>query len=337
MGKFTLPVVKDPPINTYLHYAFPFSLLMLNSYYNDWILNNFIQVAYSPQDKCPFDYHEFFYDKWPCLTVCCMKPDMVREQPNILSFIRRMLEEGWYCFAWVDCYFIPGTPLYKKRRDTEGLLIYGYDTTSEPYFQALTYKVRGKNLKYGDTAVAVHDFCRSLESEKFDDLQFVKVNTACSVDYNILRIRKKLIAYLHSQNLEIDNMKYHKQEEITSFGVQACEEAISYLEGLRPADILDLRIPHLFREHKRIMMFRIDKILESYAIPGYPFTADDRKFMIQMADELLYYCMKCGMRGYNDPQTLSRISDVAHRLLEMEREMLIPIIEFPWEELLARL
>ena len=93
----------------------------------------------------------------------------------------------------------------------------------------------------------------------------------------------------------------------------------------------------MFREHKRIMMFRIDKILESYAIPGYPFTADDRKFMIQMADELLYYCMKCGMRGYNDPQTLSRISDVAHRLLEMEREMLIPIIEFPWEELLARL
>ena len=61
MGKFTLPVVKDPPINTYLHYAFPFSLLMLNSYYNDWILNNFIQVAYSPQDKCPFDYHECFF------------------------------------------------------------------------------------------------------------------------------------------------------------------------------------------------------------------------------------------------------------------------------------
>ncbi len=67
-------------------------------------------------------------------------------------------------------------------------------------------------------------------------------------------------------------MKYHKQgRDYMSFGVQACEEAISHLEGLRPADIfLDLRILICFREHKRIMMFRIDKILESYAIPDIP-------------------------------------------------------------------
>lgn len=332
MDTFSLPVVKDPPIRTYLHYAFPFSLLMLNEYYNDWILNNFIQVVYSPKNSCPFDYHEYFYDHWPCLEVCRMEPDMVGELPDTLSYIQRMMEKGWYCFAWVDCYYIPGSPLYKTRRDTEGLLLYGYDTIGEPHFQALTYT---DGLKYKEIPVPFTDFYRSLESDKFGQLQFVRVNSRCSVDYRILRIQKKLQAYLHSENMDFDDIKYHRQDEIEAYGVQACREAIRYLRERKPDDVLDLRIPYLFAEHKRTMMFRIDKIMESYALPYYPFSSEDRKKLTESADKVLYYCMKCKIQGENDPHTLSHACSLAEQVLDKEKEMLTPIIEFPWEGFLA--
>lgn len=328
MDSYMLPLEKNPPMKSYLHYAFPLSILMTNPYFTDWVLNHFIQMIYHPNSTCPYDYHEPFYLDWPCLQASVLYPEMTERIPDVVEYIRCLLREGWYCAAWVDCGVIPGTALYQKRFDTEGLLIYGDYPDS---FEAMMY-----DKHYYSRAVSYEDFRRSVISEKFACLQFLKVNSLKNVDYSSLRIQKKLSCYLESENYDVDDHKFHGQPEIKAYGVKACRQIISYLMDSED-DFPDERWPVVFAEHKRLMMFRIDKMMESYALPGYPFTAEDRQRLVKDAQRVLFLCMKHNMSGGKDRSLLEEACRWVERVLEQERAMLEPIVAFDYVGLLTQL
>ncbi|MCI8553762.1 MAG: hypothetical protein HFJ80_02305 [Clostridiales bacterium] len=322
MEEFQLPIEPSPPMQSYLHYAFPLSVLMTNPYYTDWILNHFIQMVYDPSHTCPYDYHEPLYVHWPCLSLSILYPDMIRRLSDAAAHIRGYLQDGWYCAAWVNCAEIPGTRRYGDEPHIEGLLLYGYGPEG---FSAMMY---GKH--YYSRTVGYAEFLRSLQTDLLCQLQFFRINPR-GVDYRFLRIQKKLKSYLDSQDYDLDDHKYHNQEVVKAFGAEACRQIIPYLMANTGAHV-DERWPCVFCEHKRLMMFRIEKIMESYAIPGYPFTAADREQLIKDANRVLLLCMKHNMSPTHATGSvcLETACQWVEKVLQREREMLEPIVAFDY-------
>ncbi|MCI8554617.1 MAG: hypothetical protein HFJ80_06700 [Clostridiales bacterium] len=320
MESFQLPIEPSPPMQSYLHYAFPLSVLMTNPYYTDWILNHFIQMVYDPADTCPYDYHELHYLNWPCLSSAALYPEMIRLLPDAAAHIRACLREGWYCAAWVDCAEVPGTRWYGGEPHVEGLLLYGYGPAG---FSAMMY---GEH--YHSRTVGYAEFLRALQSDHVFRLEFFRANPRC-VDYRFLRIQKKLKSYLNSQDYDLDDHKYHNQETIQAYGAEACRRIIPYLQE-NAGDYIDERWPYVFYEHKKMMMFRIEKITGNGAIPGYPFTAADREQLVRDAHRVLLLCMKYNMNPSSFAASIESACQRVDKVLQQEKEMLEPIIAFDY-------
>lgn len=315
-----LPVEENPRTRAYLHYAFPMSILLTNNYYNDWIINNFIQLVYDPNNSCAFDYHEFSYEKWPCLKTVTMDATFLKDVEPV-SYILGQLAQDRYCLAWVDCFYIAGAQGFNERHATEGILIYGFDS-DQSLFHILTYDT---HRRYTSLSISFCNVADSILSDEFQYLQFVNVISTASVDYHFESIRDKLLCYLSGQNYDLDDLKYHRRDEIRAYGTDACRCLGDYIINCED-DCFDLRYPYLFVEHKEVMIFRINMILQTGKFMNYPYTSEERNSYFEECRKVLYLCMKYNTSNKKSKDMRRHIRDYIHRLLIRERELLLPLL-----------
>lgn len=326
--RLTLPIWKEPPVRSYLHYAFPLSILLTEPYYNNWVLNHVIQLVYDPKHSCAFDYHELLYHAWRCLWVRRMYTrDFERHGEDPLSYVIAELKDEVYVIAWIDAFYIPGHAHYQKHHWQHGVLLYGFDEETR-MFQSLFFT---DGNVYREQSIAFDDFQQAcigeLDETEAVYLEFVRINRGACVDYDFYGIQHKLRCYLESAQYDFDHDKYHYHATIESYGVAACRRLMEdFRAAAESGTPIDLRYAYVFFEHKKVMMYRIKMILEEYPIPNYPFDAMDLERVINDADKAMMMCVKWQFTA--SARLMGAILETMEDLLKRERDMLLPIIAF---------
>lgn len=126
-----LPIVV-PDIVSYAHLTCFLSVLYSDPHPLKWVYSNYVQLH--------MDTASLFTDYLtpspeqhmiPCLhgSQRIHRETIVRLSPSFVDFVRFQIDHGYYCWTYVNEYFIPSTLAFGNQSFTHPLMIYGYDDT----------------------------------------------------------------------------------------------------------------------------------------------------------------------------------------------------------------
>ena len=312
-----LPIEKNPPIKTYLHHAFPLSVMYTNENYKTFYHSNYLQLVYNQSSGCAYDFHEFQYRHLPYFYCDRLDDSMTKQiKRDINEFITMQIVNRYYCAAWVDAFYIPGEMYYNKQHITHGILIYKYDDIKREY-TALAYT--NQNTTYNEIVVPYDSFTASYNSEFFSMLDFYKINFGLRPTFDEKSIRKKLEAYIHSENYDLDDVKANPQVAITLYGRDVCISLCDYFkERQKTLSTIDLRYVRILVEHKNSLIDTLSLLKTTADIDKICFINNSIK---KLCENLLLWAIK-----YNvslSPEAAKMVIVSTSKILDLERELLL--------------
>jgi hypothetical protein len=248
-----LPIEKNPPIKSYLHHAFPLSVMYTDEKYKMFYYMNFIQLVYNPSSGCAYDFHEFQFRHLHYFYSDRLDDSMTKHiHCDINEFISMQIVNRYYCAAWIDTFYIPGELFYNQRHITHGILIYQYDDKKREY-HALAYT--NKNSTYQTITVPYDCLTKAFQSEFFAMLDFFKLNHGIIPNFDEKSLRKKLRAYALSEDYDLDDNKATPKWRAKIYGRNVCYRLRSYLSECAESKVaIDLRYITVFIEHKKSLI-----------------------------------------------------------------------------------
>ena len=262
-----------PPVNGYLHHAFPLSIMACNEDYLPWFYSNYIQLYCSKNFDdlaCPLNFYIYEnFNNFSLLDCQMLTRDIVLSMTDILSFLTGSIDKGYHVSLYVDEYYIPNTKAYKKVHFTHDLLVSGYSKKNKSLFVS-TYM----NQKYVSTTITFREFLKSfkeVDTERFDYAELIRLfrynnkpypfNVGLTIDY--------LSDYLRASNHF--RCASFPDESHLAFGVAIYH----YLKRNLLADAdrgikeIDIRPTHILWEHKLAMKNRIEFLLDNQYIKSH--------------------------------------------------------------------
>ena len=255
-----LPIDRKPKIKNYLRHAFPFSAMQSNYPHKAErvILNLCIDTICKPQYNC-FDFHNDSYEMWECIDCKTITRELLEiNRLSIVDYIINGLKLGYYSDVWLDTYYIPGKPGYKKLHQGHGILIYGFEADKQS-FLAISYT---DQLQYCEIVAPIEEVAKGASNEFFTRLNLFRVNPEVNVRYDIRKMYRALLDYIHSVHHYVPT-SYHKDCEEQYVQLEASvaltnhfSKCFSEKREIHPVAMYG------YTEHKRIMLWRLCYISE---------------------------------------------------------------------------
>lgn len=255
-----LPIDRNPKIKNYLRHAFPLSVMQAVSPHKAErvMLNLCVDTICKPQYNC-FDFHNDSYEMWECIDCKTITRELLEiNRISIVDYIINGLKLGYYSDVWLDTYYIPGKPGYKKLHQGHGILIYGFDAEKQS-FLAITYT---NQLQYCEIVAPIEEVAKGASNEFFTRLNLFRVNSNVNVRYDIRKMYRALVNYVHSVHNYVPT-SYHKDCEEQYVQLEASlaltnhfAKCFSEKREIHPVAMYG------YTEHKRIMMWRLCYISE---------------------------------------------------------------------------
>lgn len=214
-----LPIDLNPMARNYLRHAFPLSVIQADKKdkAERILLSDYIEVIYKPWCNW-FDYHNHLYEYWESIDYRRLSKDILdANQINIVEYIINGLTIGYYSDIWLDTFYIPDKPGYGKRHMSHGILVYGYDSTTNS-FCALSYTNKGQ---YQELNVPVQAVALACTNKYFMYINLIRSRKGSIVEYDVHKIRDRLYNYINSICYD-DNTRYSKKSSHQYYGYEAC-------------------------------------------------------------------------------------------------------------------
>lgn len=287
-----LPIYKSPMICNYPRNAFPLSVLFVDNVdrYNNLIVTDYIDlVAETITNTLDYNNFNYIFRKRSCFEQYKIGADILKyNKIDILSYIYNGLINGFYSDIWLDSYYIPGKPAYKKYHLTHGLLIYGYNHENKE-FHTMTYTNRGH---YEELNVNCRNLIEGCSNKYFLYINLLKRDVTQRLYYDIKKIKNKLYNYLHSIHYDSDGAKEWDEYPNQYYGINACKWFGEYIYDIgNKKDEINLVNAYTFAEHKRCMTWRIKYIIEKEGL-NYPQSESLCKNLNYYSDLILKLCIK---------------------------------------------
>ena len=135
--------IGEPIVKFNQDYAFLTSTMCSDPSFNNWLMNNAIQIYSSPQNRgCNLT---FFYlgsesnpiNNIPLFDHQIVKMDFLKQSSLTLTeFTELMIESDYYVTNTLDEFFLKNRFSFQKEHFEHGILIYGYDSLAKQIFTA---------------------------------------------------------------------------------------------------------------------------------------------------------------------------------------------------------
>lgn len=282
-----LPLCKSP-IKVYSNYAYILSVLLNNDNAKNWFYSNFIQVKYirdtATRQQFIFNYSignltKYFYNI-PFLEVRSLNRDfLLKVCNNIIEFLCKAIEEGYYIMTIVDEYYLPPRKAYRTRHYKHLIMINGYDLEKgcfysmgynggnyeeavlmfDDVFSAITSE-EGNNVEIRD------DFCMLYRLQEKEKIEYAQENyNYFPYKLNLKLIRRSLKEYLDSECSDSHFSAFYEVPHNSEYGISYYEAMIeyieNYIEGKYKWDVYAVAF-HGMMEHKTVMIQRLRYIQE---------------------------------------------------------------------------
>jgi hypothetical protein len=266
--------ISEPDILSYAHQAFYLSVL-----YNDpdamkWVYSNFVQLYMSPAHTY-IDYYtpnpEYY------LNACIFSSDRITRNtliqfiPNIVDFVRKQIDNGFYFWAYVNDYYVPGTQAYQHRSYSHALMIHGYDDRKQifhisGYFAKQNYGISTISYELLEKAFLENEVSQHLAAQQFVFLIKLDERMNSLIDFKLHWVMEQLDEYLHSKpSSERLSAMEVRTDPPRIFGMKIYDELQRQIRLELQTDnrrMLDHRPYYVLWEHKKLMNRRLEYMSE---------------------------------------------------------------------------
>lgn len=313
-----LKINGDPPIRTYQVNAYPLGVLLSNPDRITWILNHFIQLIYikdnSELEDDMFRFQMYAYQIWPiikCQSVYIS--DLYEENIDILQFIKSVIDQGYVVGCMIDEYFVENRNAYKKNHIQHDILIFGYDE-DKSVFHIIGYT---NKKKYEKTTSGMFDFLNGISINMASPLWLYKDSE---------------IQYLMQPKLIIDGIEKYitssceqHNYSFAAFGLEACKLLADRINMIALNNrIFDIQPLHLFLEHKKVMLMRIQYFNDIYHLEINRLIEE---YDHLVSSSLLIRNLGLKYRFTNNPQNLLDAEQILRKLILKEKKLLSSFLE----------
>ncbi len=266
--------MSEPLIYTYNIYGSIFSMISDDPAIWPWVYNNFIQIKYVVDWRSfYFDNHYLLFDNCPWLTHSIIPRRMLESSTSLVNFIIECINNKSYIYLYIDRYYISKSSVFNTKHIWHELLIYGYDLDNKVFYIADNLG-NGKYIKTECTFNELEKGYWAIDSdvEFYHNIHLFDKHYEDGINLDTEQILLTLENYLFSK--KTINM-YVKEK--TLYGIDTISLLMEHLGNCSSGDLwLDTRAFHLFWEHKKLMVSRLeylkrnsnlvidDKIIEGY-------------------------------------------------------------------------
>ena len=268
MDKIINKITFEPPIKGYLGYAFPLSILFAEGdSFLPWMYSNHNYIMmYGKKDFSLFNQSD---NDWMHGNERVFKkhtvvlPKYILKRNDIVNdLIMGLVEKNYYIITKSDEYYIPGRRSYMNRHFDHENMVYGFDKTKK-IFNIASYTDKGY---FGGTEISFEDYITALNENEYDDftLNIVSRYSEFKPKFNAERCKTLLSYYLSGCDKEFDlnNVDYYH-------GIDAQKNLYYYLEYVKDNNMdIDIRYFYYLWEHKKIMLDRINYMLDNGYVSG---------------------------------------------------------------------
>lgn len=201
-----LPIVV-PDIVSYAHLTCFLSVLYSDPKPLKWVYSNYVQLH--------MDTASMFTDYLtpgpeqhmiPCLhgSQRIHRESIVRFSPSFVDFVRFQIDNGYYCWTYVNEYYIPNTFAFENQSFTHPLMIYGYDDTVQKFSVAGFFAQRKFGmceLPYESLEKAFKEVELPSQSGEQDTVILFKLHETrkAECEFRLAWVMEQLSDYLHSR------------------------------------------------------------------------------------------------------------------------------------------
>lgn len=317
----TLPIDLNPMIKNYLRHAFSLSIIQSHRMERAEriVLSDFIDVVFKP-DYHLFDFHTYGYESMKSLDYMRIARDFFDVNPiSVNTVILNGLKKGYYSDIWLDTYYIPGKPGYKKYHKTHGILIFGFDCKKRVY-SVLSYTSEGL---YREITVPVEAVELGCSDCFFTHLTMLKSKKAFVPNYDVNDLKIKLLNYLESRCWD-DNTRFNEKSVTQYYNFEASLRFEDYIMDLGERnESIPWTTLYSYAEQKKIMAWRIQYISTKENLP-----IDKIASRVAKTNNYAELIVNLGIKYSLDKskKTLYRIKDIVHSLNKEEKVMLHELI-----------
>ncbi|MER5458465.1 hypothetical protein ABT008_27215 [Micromonospora sp. NPDC002389] len=319
----------EPLARGYQFYAFPLAILATEARARDWILSNYIHVAFDPKapdSPVPFGFYLYDYAVSPWLEVVRTSREWVAcVGGDIVALCRDSIGAGYYPYLNLDEHHLPGRAPYQQWHQTHDVLLSGVDD-DEGTFTIYGYTANG-SLR--TTTVGQDDVARayaSLDEVENDCFQvyFYRVRPDASYRMRLHVVGGAFEEYLSGANpsRRVDMLQ---EEWDRAYGVDSYAPIRGYLRDYLTGDAAyDIRYLHVLWEHKRLMTERFVRLAE--LAPALSPLVDDCRAMqtdaVALRNGMLWHEQKGRSSRFDEEAMprLERIFDTEVRVLRQAVE-----------------
>ncbi len=245
-----------------------------------WFFSNYIQLEWIYNKDIvdryiKFSYFEEYYIGIPFIN----KQIFIREvisDTDVVRFLIRNIDAGWYTQLCLDEYYIPGKTSFQDNHYGHDNLICGYNLTKE-IFTLFGYNNDRKlgfsyasfeQIRNAYASTDIELFPVIPNSFSYGNLIFlIKPDEEVSYSLDLNCIEKLLKEYLNGSNFAIRNDLIYNPTDEKLYGMNIYDELISRFRNYVESVVEDIRLLHTIYEHKKVMVMRIKYLKELSYIP----------------------------------------------------------------------
>ena len=284
-----LAIAYPSPTLIYGHIINPLLIVLSRDYTKDWFFDNFIQLC-APKDVFIYEEKDVeflnFFPKYLCDTSYYLRSYNLTDEimhifpENICELLIRWIDNDFYIQLYLDEGGIPGThaSLHNNHLLNEQL-IYGYDDRAcEFMFTSFDENMHHKKMK-----IKFDDVRRIFGSQIYKSLSreckwpcigneygitLLRFNENVRFNPNPKHICEQLVEYYNGENSARHFLWFTDEKLQYNFGMDIYESIISWLALHKNGEHIDIRVFYGLWDHKKIMIQRIDYLIQIKAIPN---------------------------------------------------------------------
>lgn len=340
--KKKLPV-SEPLTSTWLYDAYPLSILAANgNKYLEWFLSNFIQLN-ANRDITIAKRHNVFlkFDGAVTNNAAYLNKQLISWTTfmnlgiDIHEYIKGHIDQGYYMQFQVDEYYMPTSWRYKEQHNIHDIFVYGYDDEKELY-NVLGYN---RQIIFEENTCPYKQFEAGFKNnyldkkENFwaDRIYFYQYNDDDNYRFNVKLVKNSLIEYLCGVNSFETLNRFYEQDPGVVYGINVFDKILEHISIVKENEasqikrkeaILDNRIFRFLKEHKKIMMMRMEYI------HGHITDVKELLMEYKEAEGLAEKSHNLAVRYSVSPNTnlLDVLYDCMERLKEIDQTVLAKLI-----------
>lgn len=328
------------PITAYHYHSDLLSVILGDNEGWNWLYNNYINLEVTPykynsrsSERLDYSLPFYFSEVWAnCPLVSCQRLslDFVNAKwERFTDFLTFCIDNGYYIRFWCDRFYLNryGSHYY---HDT---FVYGYDD-EEKTFDITEHDYGGKythfTVSYEDVEAAYKEAPEVTPDTSEPDIQLISYEKRHHHYLDIGYIIQSIKDYLNGVN-SYKRVIFDAHKKLVSqrmiYGIKTYENLYFYLSHvLSDTQIRDYRLPHVFAEHKEVMLLRIKCLAE----PGYLNNAQFiysiyKNTVSKPASKAKMMLLKYYITENND--LLQRIIDTYKSIETVERQTLEILLE----------